>query len=487
MGNLTDGEIHEIFIKYPIGEKAEEKGASKERWLNSQIEKARDFVKDQAKQPGKNVKVILKNEPSATVLLLDEEEKNERRFNFTDVGNAKRFASKHGDNVRYCFPFSRWFVWDSKRWLPDDIGKIMRKAKSVIKEMYSEVKCIEDKEDRKEFIKHVMSCESERKLKSMVSLAQSESRIPILPGELDQDSWLLNCLNGTINLKTGELQPHNREDMLTKLAPWEYDPKAQCPNWLDHLNKVMNGDQGMISFLQRALGCSCTGITDERVIFIEHGSGANGKSLTNDVIVLALGDYAARTPTETLLVKKYDGGIPNDIARLNGARFVNSSEVEAGRRLAESQIKDLTGGDKITARFLRAEFFEFYPLFKIWLSTNHKPVIRGTDNAIWDRIRLIPFTVRFEGKEKKPKNELMEAFKNEMPGILNWLVQGCLDWQRQGLNPPKKVMGATDDYRTEMDILGNFINECCHLAKTAECTVKDLYERYGKWCTGILL
>ncbi len=303
-----------------------------------------------------------------------------------------------------------------------------------------------------------------------------------MPGDFARNPWLFNCLNGTINLKTGKLQPHNREDRLTKLAPWKYDPTVQCPHWQDHLNKVMAQNRDMVNFMQPALGYSLTGITDERVMFIEYGEGANGKSLTNDVITLALGDYAARTPTETLLVKIYDGGIPNVVARLNGTRFVNASEVEAGRRLAESQIKDLTGGDKIAARFMRAEWFEFYPLFKIWLSTNHKPVIRGTDNAIWDRIRLIPFTVRFEGKDKIPKNELIETFKNEMPGILAWLVQGCLEWQRQGLNPPEKVTDATTDYRSEMDIVGNFILECCLQVKTAECRANALYTRYLQWC-----
>jgi putative DNA primase/helicase len=410
-----------------------------------------------------------------------EEAGGNREYRWSDLGNAERLVDAHGHNLRYCHPFRKWLVWDEKRWGNDNTGEIKRKCKSVIRKMYSEAGKEPDDEKRKKFIKYTISCESDQKIKAMLSLAQSEPIIPILPEELDTNQWLLNCLNGTIDLKTGELQPHKREDLITKLAPFNYDPTASCNAWLDHLNEIMDGDQELINFMQRALGYSLTGDTSERVIFIESGTGANGKSITNDCIAMALGDYAMRTPTETLLIKRSDG-IPNDVARLMGARFVYAAEAGQGKRLAESQIKDISGGEKIAARFMRAEWFEFYPEFKIWLGTNHKPIIRGTDNAIWDRIRLIPFNVRIPESERLPKTKILELFEEEMPGILSWLVKGCLEWQQQGLKAPGAVLAATKEYRDEMNIIGDFIDDMCVLNEIATGTAKELYESYEKWC-----
>jgi len=405
----------------------------------------------------------------------------QKEYRWSDLGNAERLVDEHGHNLRYCYPFSKWLVWDEKRWANDKTGEIKRKCKSVIRKMYSEAGKEPDDEKRKKLIKYTISCESDQKIKAMLSLAQSEPSMPILPEELDTNPWLLNCLNGTIDLKTGELQPHKREDLITKLTPFNYNPNASCNVWLDHLNKIMDGDQELISFMQRAFGYSLTGDTSERVIFISWGTGANGKSVTNDCIATVCGDYAMRTPTETLLIKRSDG-IPNDVARLMGARFVYAAEAEQGKRLAESQIKDISGGEKISARFMRGEWFEFYPEFKIWLGTNHKPVIRGTDNAIWDRIRLIPFDVRIPESDRLSKTDILKMFEEEMPGILSWLVRGCLEWQQQGLRAPDAVLTATKEYRDEMDVIGDFVDGRCVLSETATGTAKELYESYESWC-----
>jgi putative DNA primase/helicase len=268
---------------------------------------------------------------------------------------------------------------------------------------------------------------------------------------------------------------------MTKIAPYPYNPKAKCPIWLEHLNKIFNGDQEIIHFLQQAFGYSMTGSTSERVIFISWGSGANGKSITHDTIARAIGDYSMRTPTETLLIKRNEG-IPNDVARLMGARFVYASEAEQGKRLAESLIKDMSGGEKIAARFMRAEWFEFYPEFKIWLSTNHKPIIRGTDNAIWDRIRLVPFDVTIPENERIKKEVFEEILGGEMEGILAWLVEGCLDWQQNGLTTPGAVKAATGEYRNEMDVIGEFLAECCLTGEGLSATAKDLYAAYETFC-----
>ena len=314
----------------------------------------------------------------------------------------------------------------------------------------------------------------------MITLAQSA--IPILPAELDTDPWLFNCQNGTLGLmNTGELRPHQREDFITNTCLVDYGPSAEAPTWKAFLNRIMAGNQNLIAFLQRAAGMSLTGITSERVMFILYGTGANGKTTFLEALRGVLGDYALRTPTETLLAKR-DGAIPCDVARLRGARFVTASEAEQDKKLAESLIKDLTGGDTVSARFLHGEWFDFKPECKLWLATNHKPVIKGTEPAIWDRIRLIPFNVTIPEGERNPK--LLDLLLAEAPGILNWLVKGCLAWQHEGLGTPDEVKKATGGYRLEMDVLGTFLAEMTIDKPEATVEASSLYESYRSWCQG---
>ena len=401
-------------------------------------------------------------------------------INLTDLGNARRFVAAHGPDLRFCYPWRKWLAWDGARWQIDTYGEVERRAKDTVRLIYMEAAKSSDSGHRKELVKHGFRSEGEARIKAMIDLARSEHGIPIQPEEMDHDPWILNVLNGTINLKTGELRPHSREDKITKIAPIEYRPEALCNFWLEHLARIFSGDEEMLSFLQLGFGYSLTGLTDERAIFIAHGSGANGKTTTHEVVAQILGDYAARTPTESILLKR-EGSIPNDLARLRGARFVFCSEADEGKRLAESVIKDLAGGDTITARFMRGEWFEFKPTFKIWLATNHRPVIRGTDNAIWDRIRLIPFTVSIPPEERIPRSRFMEKIAPELPGILAWLVQGARDWARFGLGTPQGVRKATEGYREDMDILGGFLSECCIVSKNSQAPAKDLYNAYLKW------
>lgn len=402
-------------------------------------------------------------------------------YNLTDQGNAERLILLHGNEIRYCHPFKRWYIWTGGRWDFDKTGLLKRFCKDVVRKLLKEAIKAPTSDARKKLVEFSQSCETNKRMLGLLSLAESEPVIPILPEDLDRDPYLFNCKNGTINLKTGQLHAHNPDDMITKMSPYNYDPAAKCPKWLAHLDLVMGGNQELVDFLQKAYGYCLTGDTSERKFFVCYGSGANGKSITSDVVALALGDYANRTPTETLLVKRGDPGIPNDLARLMGARFVYAAESEAGQQLAESKLKDITGGERITARFMRGNWFEFYPEFKIWLGTNNKPLIKGTDNAIWDRIRLIPFTVRIEADQQIPKTELMEGFISEMPGIISWLVQGCLKWQSDGLGRPAGVMNATNEYRSEMDILGVFLEDCCVIGPTVSVTVKLIYAEYEKW------
>jgi putative DNA primase/helicase len=314
----------------------------------------------------------------------------------------------------------------------------------------------------------------------MIELARFEDGIPARPDDFDQDPWLLNVANGTLDLRTGDLSPHDREQMLSKVAAVPYDPTATCPIFLDWLHEIMLSREELVTFLQRAMGYSLTGRVSERVVFILHGGGRNGKTTLLETMSGILGDYAGTAPAEMLLAKR-ETGIPNDIARLPGRRFVSATETGEGRRLDEVKVKSISGGDTIQARFLHGEWFDFRPTFKIWLGTNHKPEIRGTDNAIWDRIRLIPFDYRVTDSGKIP--DLADAFiTREGPGILAWMVEGCLAWQQHGLSAPAEVMQATEGYRREMDPLANWIEDRCELRPNVSAPSKSLYASYSAYC-----
>ena len=405
-----------------------------------------------------------------------------RSEKMTDVGNARRLVSKYGEDIRYVFGFKKWLVWDGGRWLFDEDGEIMRRTKDTVTAIYNEAKNASEAGDKKiseKFEAHAKNSQSLPRIKAAIELAQSEPGIPVSTNELDTDNYILGVANGIINLKTGALREPRREDLITKRAPVAYDLNASAPIFMSFLERIMNGNSAMISFIQRAVGYSLTGATDEQCLFFLHGSGSNGKSTLLNVIKELLGDYALQCPAETLMVKPGGGSIPNDIARLRGARMVATSETEEGRRFAEVMIKQLTGNDTIAARFLFGEYFEFVPNFKIWLAANHKPVIRGDDYAIWRRIRLIPFAVTISPEEKDGK--LPEKLKAEYPGILAWAVEGCLEWQRLGLNPPPEVLAATEEYKSEMDLIGKWIEERCITELHTRTTAKALYTSYRSW------
>jgi len=317
------------------------------------------------------------------------------------------------------------------------------------------------------------------RLKAMVELTQSAPGLQVAQSVLDADPWLLNVQNGTLNPQTVKFREHRREDLITKIIPTKYDPQATCPQWNAFLEQVMPDNQDQIKFLQKAIGYSLTGSTKEQVLFILYGTGANGKTTFISVIHSLLGDYAMNTPTETLLVKR-GNGIPNDVARLRGARFVSANEAEHGKYLAEALVKQLTGGDKITARYLYGEYFDFDATCKFFVTVNHKPNIKGTDHAIWRRIRLIPFIVTIPPEKRDPS--LTDKLKSELPGILNWALEGCKFWQEEGLEPPETVKSATKDYRVEMDLIGEFFTDCCIEDINAKTPFGDLYETYTIWC-----
>ncbi len=397
----------------------------------------------------------------------------------TDWGNARRLVGRHGKDIRFCHSRSKWLVWSGTRWAWDDSGEIERRAKDTVGAIYQEAANETDSDRRIRLAKWAASSESDVRLRAMVGLSKSEPGVPVAPGELDSDAWLLNCDNGSVDLRTGELHPHRRGDLCTKLAPVNYEPEAKCPLWLGFLHKIMGGNTQLIEFLQRASGYGLTGSTKEQVLFLLYGTGANGKTTYLEANRACLGDYARTTDFSTLLTRVGDS-IRNDLARLDGARVVSAVEAEAGKRLSESLVKSLTGEDTIAARFLYGEYFEFRPRFKLFLAANHKPVIKGTDSAIWRRIRLVPFKITIPEDERD--KDLLEKLCSELPAILAWLVRGCLAWQREGLDTPTDVVNATDAYREEMDSLGDFLAECCDVAPAGEAAAGELYKAYGEWC-----
>lgn len=404
--------------------------------------------------------------------MTDLQTQHDQLYRDTDLGHAEQLVEEHGDDFKYCPELGGWFAWTGIRWELDKSGEIDRRTYGMLKDnsMYA-LSC-----GNHEAAKKVIGTMNAYRIKSIIGLAANMERVRVRAEDFDRNPMLLTVTNGTLDLSTGELRDHDRNDRVTRWADVAYYPDATAPEWERFLERVLP-DAELRSFVQRAVGYSMTADVSEQCMFINHGSGANGKSTFMGLIHAALGGYAMHTPVETLMAKR--NGIPNDVARLKGQRFVTASESEVGDRLAESRVKEMTGQDTISARFMRAEWFDFEPTHKLWLSTNHKPKIRGTDEAIWRRIRLIPFDVTVPKEERDKK--LPEKLRAELPGIFAWCVRGVLEWQRTGLREPKPVQSATDSYRADMDVLGAFITEECNEQPDARVGVSELYEAYKEW------
>lgn len=395
----------------------------------------------------------------------------------TDAGNAERLVAHAGKDLWFIYVWDDWLYWDGTSWVRDNCGQVMRYALDTVRTTAAFAASMPEKEPRERLFKHAIRTESAGRLAAMVSLARP--LLHLRHDILDTHPFLFNVENGTIDLqKNALLREHLRSDLLTKRSPVPFVPAARCPTWEAFLYRVMDGNEDLVRFLQRAVGYSLTASTREQVLFLLYGSGANGKSTFMEVLRLILGDYAMQAEFSTFL-KQDSEAVRNDIARLVGARLVAAVETESGLPLAEALVKQMTGGDVVTARFLFKEYFEFRPTFKVWLAANHKPVIRGTDHGIWRRIRLIPFIVTIPENERDP--DLGEKLKAELPGILAWAVKGCLDWQEQGLGVPEKVRSATAAFRDEMDVLGGFLTDLCAVEADATGKSAELYAAYKKW------
>lgn len=397
-----------------------------------------------------------------------------KKFLNTEMGNAERISYEYGNVIRHVHEVG-WYIWDNKRWKVDKRREIERITSKTLRKLFKS----EDENDNK----WAKVCE--KRAVRMNSIKDLASLVPAEREDFDQHPYLFNVQNGIIDLKNGSLLQHDRELMLTKISPVQFENNAQCPSWVAFLESIFKDENGetdyaLIEFIQKAIGYSLTADISEQVVFFLWGKGKNGKSTFINTVKNLLGDYGKQTNTDTFIKKKNDSGVNNDVARLANTRFVSAVESEEGQQLNESLIKQLTGGEPITARFLRQEFFEFLPEFKVFFVTNHKPIIKGIDEGIWRRIRMIPFTVTIPAEKMDKK--LSEKLSLEMPGILNWAIEGCLKWQSDGLQEPKSIENATSSYKEEMDIVGPFLDETCLINPLARVEAKTLYTVYSNWC-----
>lgn len=401
----------------------------------------------------------------------------------TDSGNARRLIKRHGHNLRYVAQWNGWLVWNGHYWERDLTGEVMRLAQDTVRSIYAEAAQASDR-DRKIIARWAMQSESKERIKSMVTLASFQKEVALTANDFDAQPWLLNCKNVTIDLRTGKSKKQDRKDLLTNALDFDYDPSATCPLFVGFLDKIMAGNKTLIAFLQRAIGYSLTADISEECIFVPEGKGSNGKSTLLNMIRRGTGSYARSMSPDTLAAsnKRNGSGPSSDIARLKGARFISCIETDEGQKLDESRIKQFTSNEPIVARGMHENDVEFPPTWKLWLATNHKPVIRGTDDGIWRRIKRIPFNVTLRDGEKDP--HFLDKLYEELPGFLNWAIEGCLAWQREGLGEPDEVKAATNEYRTEMDVLGKFIAECCVQDPNTRVKLADLWRQYDQWAQG---
>lgn len=410
-------------------------------------------------------------------------------LDLTELGNARRIAKKFGHELRFVKAWRSWLVWDNARWSRDEVGIEMSAAKELVSDLYAEAAELAKKastdcdervaEQARMILAWAKSSSKRSTLAASAALAETEKPIAAWASAFDADPWLLNVPNGTIDLRTGNLRPHRQEDFITMLAPVAYDPAATCPRWDAFIDWALP-DPATRSWFWRYVGHCLTGDVGSQIITFLHGAGANGKSTATGVIKHVLGDYAVQgSPALLMAIERGNG---EELARrqravVKGKRFVLVQELEAGRYLNESQVKQLTGGDTITAARLYENEAEIMPTHKLAVATNYKPVVRGSDHAIWRRIMLVPFPSRVTDDQKDPA--LQEKLIAEAPGILAWMVRGCLAWQRDGLAPSKLMRAATEGYRKDEDRLGEFLDD---FTEPGEAALSDpLYKRYQRW------
>lgn len=391
----------------------------------------------------------------------------------TDLGNAERFAAACVSRLRYCPTQGQWYRWTGTRWRADDTRHAERLAQEVVREIYQQVPHVADATQRRALARWAAQSEGYARLKALVDLAGSQITLVVRVADLDADPWLLATPDGTVDLRTGSLRPAEREDLLTHSTGVSLHPDATAPRWDRFLAQVLP-DPDVRAYLQRAAGYSLTGRVSEQALLFLHGTGANGKSVFLNTLRAVWGDYAALIPSE-LLVAPTDDASAQSRATLQGLRLAQSVETEDGRRLREATVKAITSAEPILARRLYHDMYAFTPTHTLWLASNHRPLVRGTDIGLWRRIHLVPWTVTIPDTDQIPDLE-QHLVATEGPGILAWAVQGCLAWQQTRLCAPPAVRAAVDQYRASQDVLGAFLDDrCAAVPGWREVRVGELY------------
>jgi len=423
----------------------------------------------------------------------------------TDQANANRIVARFGKHM--IVVAGQWHGWDGRRWRKDD-GEVYKRAMDLSKVIHGEAdgwraKKSDNEDERKKnadiadaLVKWALRSEMKATFEAAMGLVKRVHTVD--ESQIDGNPWLLNCLNGTVDLRTGEIKPHDPADFITKLCPVVFDPSACAPQWEETLAKVTLEERAparpLVSFLQRWFGYCTTGSTREQQFVVHYGQGSNGKSTIIETVASVLGDYAGSAAPGLLMSKTHDSH-PTEIADLFGRRMVTAHETGEGGMLREDFVKQATGGDKMKARYMRADFFEFSPTHKIQLLTNHKPMIKGQDTGIWRRVLLMPYLARFGPQEDVVAGRahhvrdthVMERLAAERQGVLAWLVRGARVWFQEGLQPPDAVLVASREYQSEQDRVGQFVLECCATGPDCRAVLSGgfdggLYEAYRVWC-----
>ena len=394
----------------------------------------------------------------------------------TELGYARRLIEIYGARLRFVVAWNRWLIWDGKRWAPDTDGQAQRWMKVIARTVTSAV--LLDKHATKEMLRAAKRAESNGGVKGALTLASTEPEIAVSPEDLDADPYLLNCRNGILDLRTGELLEHDPARLLTKMTAAAYDSGAGGPEFAKFLERIQP-DQGMREFLARLLGHSLDGTVTEHILPIFYGDGANGKSTLIEAVMRALGDYADAADPDLLRARTFDAH-PTGVADLFGLRLALLHESDAGHRLAEGTVKRLTGGDRIKARKMHQDFWSFEPSHTFVMLTNHKPVVGGTDEGIWRRLRLVPFEVVIPPEERD--EELGSKLAAEVDAVLTWLIAGYRAWRESGMGEPQQVTEATSAYRAESDPLGRFLEDQCLRMPGLHAGSTKLFDAFEEWC-----
>ena len=386
----------------------------------------------------------------------------------TEDALAVNFTRRYHSDWRYVANWGKWLMWDGQRWRTEETLAATDLIRHVCRHAAIQA----------ESPKVATKLAASSTVGGVERLARTDRRHAATADEWDADSWIINTPGGVVDLSTGDMRPHDRSDRMTKIAAATVDKQATCPAWMQFLRQVTGNDDAIIAYLQRMFGYCMTGATSEHALFFLYGTGANGKSVFVNTLFTLMGDYAANAPMDTFMESRGDRH-PTDLAGLRGARFVGATETEQGRRWNESKIKEITGGDRVSARFMRQDFFTFVPQFKLVIAGNHKPAIRNIDEAMKRRLHLIPFTITVppEKRDRQLPNKLLA----EANGIFTWGVQGCLEWQSQGLNPPQSIIDATDEYFEAEDALGQWMTERCYISSAARSATSELFADWKDW------